>query len=177
MQAIPNEFLCPITMEEMTDPVIGSDGHTYERSAILRALGVKGVSPMTREPMNVSSLKPNYALKASLDRWKKEQNGSAPKTKGKTTPEAKAKTKAKTTKSPDQPIIITYNSIPPITQSNDIDYNYAIMIQEEEKTKKELEVAERQVKELKAKQDKAVRQFLVFFIVCCVVFLIIMISR
>ena len=175
IQAIPNEFLCPITMEEMTDPVIGSDGHTYERSAILRALGVKGVSPMTREPMNVSSLKPNYALKASLDRWKKEQNGS---TTTKTTPKTKAKNPPKTkAKTQEQPIIITYNSIPPITQSNDIDYNYAILIQEEEKTKKELEAAERQVKELKAKQDKAIRQFLVFFIVCCVVFLIVMIAR
>lgn len=29
-----DEFLCPITFELMIDPVIASDGHTYERSAI-----------------------------------------------------------------------------------------------------------------------------------------------
>ena len=27
-------FICPITGDIMKDPVIGSDGHTYERSAI-----------------------------------------------------------------------------------------------------------------------------------------------
>eukprot|EP01117_Protostelium_nocturnum_P013709 TRINITY_DN5144_c0_g1_i2.p1 TRINITY_DN5144_c0_g1~~TRINITY_DN5144_c0_g1_i2.p1 ORF type:complete len:411 (+),score=88.91 TRINITY_DN5144_c0_g1_i2:43-1275(+) len=31
---IPNPLLCPITQEIMNDPVMASDGHTYERSAI-----------------------------------------------------------------------------------------------------------------------------------------------
>ena len=30
----PEEFLCPITMERMRDPVVASDGNSYERGAI-----------------------------------------------------------------------------------------------------------------------------------------------
>ena len=33
---IPQEFICPITRSIMDDPVICSDGYTYERSAILQ---------------------------------------------------------------------------------------------------------------------------------------------
>ncbi|NBV88156.1 MAG: hypothetical protein EBR88_01365, partial [Betaproteobacteria bacterium] len=31
--SVPNEFLCPITMMIMRDPVIISDGYSYERAA------------------------------------------------------------------------------------------------------------------------------------------------
>ena len=31
---IPNELICPITMELMTEPVIAADGHSYEKAAI-----------------------------------------------------------------------------------------------------------------------------------------------
>lgn len=33
MKAIPNEFICPITQEIMKDPVIGTDGQTYEKKS------------------------------------------------------------------------------------------------------------------------------------------------
>ena len=36
----PDEFLCPILMVLMEDPVIGQDGKTYERAAIERALKI-----------------------------------------------------------------------------------------------------------------------------------------
>ena len=35
----PNEYLCPITGGLMLDPVVASDGHTYERQAITEWLG------------------------------------------------------------------------------------------------------------------------------------------
>ena len=31
---VVSSFMCPITQDIMTDPVITSDGHTYEREAI-----------------------------------------------------------------------------------------------------------------------------------------------
>lgn len=62
----------------MTDPVIGSDGRTYERSAITQWLRTHPNSPMTRQPMNVASLKPNYALRAAIERFSAIQTG-APK--------------------------------------------------------------------------------------------------
>ncbi len=56
-------------MDCMTDPVIGLDGHTYERSAITEWLRSHAESPMTRVPMTVTDLKPNFALRASIERW------------------------------------------------------------------------------------------------------------
>lgn len=66
--AIPEEFLCPITTTLMTDPVLGSDGHSYERSAITEWLTHHQTSPITRAPMTIADLKPNYALKAMIER-------------------------------------------------------------------------------------------------------------
>lgn len=51
------------------DPVIGDDGHTYERSAILESLSRDMRSPMTRAYMSPTSLRPNYALKSQIDRY------------------------------------------------------------------------------------------------------------
>lgn len=31
----PEEFLCPITQELMKDPVVASDGHTYEKYVLV----------------------------------------------------------------------------------------------------------------------------------------------
>jgi Mg-chelatase subunit ChlD len=69
MAATMNQnFLCPITQAVMTDPVIGSDGITYERTAIEQwfSLG-HTTSPVTRAPMTSQSLVPNYALKALIE--------------------------------------------------------------------------------------------------------------
>ena len=56
---IPPEFLCPITLELMKDPVICDDGYTYERIAILST--TDSLSPMTRQPIDKSKVLPNRA--------------------------------------------------------------------------------------------------------------------
>lgn len=61
--SIPHVYFCPITHEVMTDPVIGSDGITYERAAITQWLSKEQISPMTKQPMNITDLKPNLAIK------------------------------------------------------------------------------------------------------------------
>lgn len=66
----PDEFLCPILMVLMEDPVIGQDGKTYERSAIERALKQDPRSPFTREPMQADSLCPNYELKRRIEKFR-----------------------------------------------------------------------------------------------------------
>jgi WD40 repeat protein len=44
---IPDDFLCPITLEIMTDPVVAADGQTYERKSITNWLSrKKGRSPL-----------------------------------------------------------------------------------------------------------------------------------
>ena len=47
------EETCPITLERIRWPVVASDGHTYERIALLRHLCVLGAtSPMTRQALS-----------------------------------------------------------------------------------------------------------------------------
>ena len=44
---------CPITLQECVYPVVASDGHTYERDALMRHMGKCGaVSPITREAIS-----------------------------------------------------------------------------------------------------------------------------
>jgi hypothetical protein len=70
--SIPPEFECPITLAIMTDPVIGDDNQTYERSAIQHWLSDsrnQGRSPITRAPMRIDTLRPNFALKSQIERF------------------------------------------------------------------------------------------------------------
>ena len=49
-EEIPEEFLCRITDDLMSDPVILSSGFTYERDAIMKHFKYSGhIDPMTRE--------------------------------------------------------------------------------------------------------------------------------
>eukprot|EP00727_Mastigamoeba_balamuthi_P009116 m51a1_g4827 hypothetical protein (1415) ;mRNA; r:175542-181940 len=45
--AMPREFLCPITMEAMREPVVASDGFAYEGAAIRKWFRASNISPMT----------------------------------------------------------------------------------------------------------------------------------
>ena len=50
--ATPDEFICPITFDKMRDPVVASDGNSYERAAIEELLRrARPLSPLTREPL------------------------------------------------------------------------------------------------------------------------------
>jgi len=69
MERIPEEYICPITQVTMVDPVIGSDGNTYDKSAITEWLRSHSTSPMTRQPMNIESLRPNFALRSMIERY------------------------------------------------------------------------------------------------------------
>ena len=54
---------CPISLQLLTDPVIGSDGQTYDRHTITAWLREHRTSPITAEAMSVDSLIPNMAVK------------------------------------------------------------------------------------------------------------------
>jgi Mg-chelatase subunit ChlD len=68
---INDTFYCPITYRIMTDPVIGIDGHTYERSAIELWLSTSNTSPLTRQLMSVRDLVPNIALRNTIESFLK----------------------------------------------------------------------------------------------------------
>ncbi len=65
-----SNFTCVITLDLMEDPVIASDGFTYEKSAITNLLGsVNPKSPHTRQALT-QVLIPNYSLKGAIDEFK-----------------------------------------------------------------------------------------------------------
>ena len=66
-ESIPDECFCPITQEIMEDPVIAQDGHTYERTAIKRWLGMgKRTSPKTGARLLSTEVIPNYTMRSLI---------------------------------------------------------------------------------------------------------------
>lgn len=68
--APPGHFLCPILQEVMVDPVVASDGYTYDRKAIEMWLGMKDKSPMTNLRLQSRSLIPNHSLRSAIMDWR-----------------------------------------------------------------------------------------------------------
>ena len=66
---LPDDYECPILMTCMTDPVICSDGFSYEREAIVRWLSTNDTSPKTNLPLSHFELIPNLTLKAAIIQW------------------------------------------------------------------------------------------------------------
>ena len=64
-----DSLMCPIGLELFTDPVIGADGHTYERKNITTWLRAHGTSPLTRQPMDRNSLRPNHVVRKLVDEF------------------------------------------------------------------------------------------------------------
>jgi hypothetical protein len=69
----PSEFFCPVTHDLMKDPVILSDGFTYERTTAERWLSQKLTSPMTGVPV-LSTITPNRVLRGMINDWKEKNN-------------------------------------------------------------------------------------------------------
>merc|ERR1712093_137317 len=63
----PDAFLCPISLDMMTDPVIMSDGYSYEKAVAVDWLSRKVMSPMTGKPLGNTMLIPNVALRHSIE--------------------------------------------------------------------------------------------------------------
>lgn len=77
---IPQSYYCPITQEIFKDPVIDPDGNSYEREAIEDWLARNSTSPITRRPLTLNDLRPNRALKESIEAFMKQANNPvAPK--------------------------------------------------------------------------------------------------
>lgn len=60
---VPAQFLCPITLQIMEDPVITADGHAYERKAIEDWLQRQSTSPSTGMELRHRVLTPSIALR------------------------------------------------------------------------------------------------------------------
>ncbi|CAN0927412.1 U-box domain-containing protein 15 [Linum grandiflorum] len=86
---IPHEFLCPITLEIMVDPVIIASGQTYERESIQKWLEANHMTcPKTRQTLENTSIAPNYALKNLIHQWCDKHKFKLPKKDSPTTTSA-----------------------------------------------------------------------------------------
>jgi serine/threonine-protein phosphatase 6 regulatory ankyrin repeat subunit B len=63
---VPDDYICPITAEIMTDPVSTVDGFTYEREAITEWLRTKDTSPVTGTTLESKTLIPNLSLRSMI---------------------------------------------------------------------------------------------------------------
>jgi len=67
----PDEFICPISFELMNEPVIASDGYSYEKAAIQNWLITKGRhSPKTNLPLTSVLLYPNHIMATQIRKWR-----------------------------------------------------------------------------------------------------------
>ena len=64
--APPPSFICPLTLELMTDPVTAADGHSYESAAIKQWLQSSALSPLTGKVSRVTALPPAAALRGRV---------------------------------------------------------------------------------------------------------------
>ncbi|KAL0334504.1 UNVERIFIED_CONTAM: U-box domain-containing protein 15 [Sesamum radiatum] len=77
---IPHEFLCPISLEIMADPVIIATGQTYERESIKRWLNSgHRTCPKTGQKLNYLTVAPNFALRNLIQQWCEKNNYNLPK--------------------------------------------------------------------------------------------------
>lgn len=64
---VPDYLCCKITLDIFRDPVITPSGVTYERAVILEHIEKVGkFDPITREPLYLSQLIPNLAIKEAV---------------------------------------------------------------------------------------------------------------
>jgi len=67
---IPPRFVCPISLEVMTDPVMCRNGHNFERDALAAWVRGHGSCPTCRvEIPTVADLFPNIALRENIAEW------------------------------------------------------------------------------------------------------------
>ena len=62
----PPSFICPLTLEIMSDPVTAADGHSYESEAIRTWFKTSNMSPLTGLPMQSKKLIPSHALRNAI---------------------------------------------------------------------------------------------------------------
>ena len=71
---VPEEFMCPLTLEIMLCPVVNRQGINYEKSAIISWLSQPNATcPLTRKPLALSDFIPNVRLQQKIHDWRQAQ--------------------------------------------------------------------------------------------------------
>jgi hypothetical protein len=75
---VEDSMRCPISGAPMKDPVLASDGHSYERASITKWLATKSTSPVTGEQLDKGMLVPNHQLRSEMESWAEYKDGEQP---------------------------------------------------------------------------------------------------
>lgn len=71
----PSEYICPLTLTVMQDPVVTKYGHSFERAAIVQWLcNGNSVCPMSRRPLRLGDVISNHSLLRQIHNWQRENN-------------------------------------------------------------------------------------------------------
>ena len=74
----PESTTCPITYDVMRDPVLASDGNTYERAAIQQSMDSGNHrSPLTNLRFANQTLTPNLYAKSRIAEWEQNNKGKS----------------------------------------------------------------------------------------------------
>ncbi|GMI68048.1 hypothetical protein like AT5G67340 [Hibiscus trionum] len=72
---IPADFICPLSLELMADPVIVASGETYDRAFIKEWLDLGlTVCPKSRQSLSHTIFIPNYTMNALIANWCESNN-------------------------------------------------------------------------------------------------------
>lgn len=66
---IPEKYLCTISHEIMEEPVVASDGYTYDQKIIHKWVTQSSTSPMTRDTMSVNEWFLDKRLQEEINAW------------------------------------------------------------------------------------------------------------
>eukprot|EP00727_Mastigamoeba_balamuthi_P013521 m51a1_g8792 hypothetical protein (830) ;mRNA; f:232309-235432 len=72
-EEVPREYLCPITLQLMEEPVVASDGFIYERAAIAQWLAKHSTSPLTKRHMKAEPLILCQTLRSAIMSFKEQR--------------------------------------------------------------------------------------------------------
>ena len=70
MKTLKEMTICPITHQEMITPYLGNDHQSYEKDAISQWLEKNQRSPITRAPMEMHCLMPDYSMSRLISTMK-----------------------------------------------------------------------------------------------------------
>lgn len=69
VQLAPRNFLCPISMELMTEPVVCPSGVTYDRKSVTQWIQQNHSDPATNAGIRTDNLYPNVVLRDMIQEW------------------------------------------------------------------------------------------------------------
>ena len=69
---VPDEFICPLTLDIFQQPLLTRHGHTFEGEVLLKWMDQNGgICPLTRRTLSLSDLILNRNLLARIRQWKR----------------------------------------------------------------------------------------------------------